>query len=70
MLLSLIRSPIVDGYFALQTVIRPVTTYGSETGTLTKSGENSLKVFERKILRKIYGPYKRGINGVLDIMKN
>jgi hypothetical protein len=36
-------------------LIRPVVMYGSETRTLTKSNEN-LRIFERKILLKIYGP--------------
>jgi hypothetical protein len=31
-------------------------TYGSETWVLTASDENQLNIFERKILRKIYGP--------------
>ena len=39
-----------------KTVIRPVVTYGSETWTLTKKGEELLNTWERKILRKIYGP--------------
>jgi hypothetical protein len=43
-----------------KTVIRPVNTYGLETWTLTKSDENSLRIFERKILRKIYGPVQEG----------
>jgi hypothetical protein len=43
-----------------QTVVRPVATYGSETWTLTKSDENSLRIFERKILRKIYRPLQEG----------
>jgi hypothetical protein len=35
-----------------------VVTYGSESWTLTIEEERVLAVFERKILRKIYGPVK------------
>ena len=38
-----------------KTLIRPAVTYGSETWTLTKSNENLLRIFEWKILQKIYG---------------
>src|SRR5215469_10807935 len=39
-----------------KTIIRPVVTYSSETWTLTAKDENNLRVFERQILRKIFGP--------------
>ena len=39
-----------------KTIIRPTVTYGCETWELTASDENQLYIFERKILRKIYGP--------------
>jgi hypothetical protein len=39
-----------------KTMIRPVVTYSSETRTLTAKDENNLRIFERQILRKIYGP--------------
>ena len=39
-----------------KTITRPTVTYGCETWVLTASDENQLYIFERKILRKIYGP--------------
>jgi len=39
-----------------KTLIRPVLAYGSETRVLSKSDEAVLGVFERKILRAIFGP--------------
>jgi hypothetical protein len=38
-----------------KTMIRPVFTYSSETWTLTAKDENNLRIFERQILRKIFG---------------
>jgi hypothetical protein len=40
------------------TLVRPVVTHGSESRTLTLEEERALTVFERKILRKIYGTVK------------
>jgi len=42
--------------YVRKTIIRPTVTYGCETWVLTASDENQLYIFERKILRKIYGP--------------
>jgi len=39
-----------------KTLIRPVLAYGSETWVISKSDKASLGVFERKILRAIFGP--------------
>jgi hypothetical protein len=36
-------------------VIRPVLTYASETWTLSKTKEWQLSLFERKVLRRIFG---------------
>lgn len=41
-----------------KTLIRPVLCYGSEAWTLTQQTENQLKIFERKILRRIFGPVR------------
>jgi len=38
-----------------KTMIRPVVTYSSETWTLTTQDEKNLRIFERQILRKIFG---------------
>ena len=37
-------------------MIRQVVTYSSETWTLTAKDENNLRIFERHILSKIFGP--------------
>ena len=39
-----------------KTLIRPVLMYGAETWALNKEYKNKLAVFERRILRRIYGP--------------
>ena len=41
-----------------RTVIRPVVTYASETWVLKEAIIQKLLVFERKILRRIFGPTK------------
>ena len=48
----------LKSYFS---VIRPVVTYACETWILKETITNRLMVFERKILRKIFGPtYENG----------
>jgi len=37
-------------------LIKPVLVYGAETWVLSKADELRLGVFERKILKRIYGP--------------
>jgi hypothetical protein len=39
-----------------KTIIRPIVLYGSETWAITGKMASSLVTWERKILRKIYGP--------------
>jgi hypothetical protein len=40
------------------TLIRPIVTYGAEIWAAAESELQKLLTFERKILRKIYGPVK------------
>jgi hypothetical protein len=55
---QMLKSKIISRRSKLQiykTLIRPVT-YGAETWTLRSAEENALRRFEKKVLRKIYGP--------------
>uniref|UniRef100_A0A1B0D0G9 Uncharacterized protein n=1 Tax=Phlebotomus papatasi TaxID=29031 RepID=A0A1B0D0G9_PHLPP len=54
---SLSRSTKIMIY---KTVVRPVVLYGCETWTLSKIDEERLAVFERRVLRRIFGPVKDG----------
>ncbi|KAJ4429695.1 hypothetical protein ANN_21896 [Periplaneta americana] len=46
-----------------KTVILPVVLYGCETLTLTLRGEQRLRVFENKVLRKIFGAKRDEVTG-------
>ena len=50
-------------------VIRPIVVYGCETWVLKESIIQKLSVFEKKILRKIFGPTKEA-NGIRRIETN
>jgi hypothetical protein len=47
----------------ITTYIKTVLEYGSETWVLSKSDEARLGVFERKVLRAIFGPTNETGNG-------
>ena len=46
-----------------KTIILPVVLYGCETWSLTLREEHRLRVFENKVLRKIFGDKKDEITG-------
>jgi len=46
-----------------RTIILPVVLYGYETWSLTLREERKLRVFENKVLRKIFGPRRDEITG-------
>jgi len=45
-----------------KTLVRPVVTYACETWVLKENTKTKIRVFVRKVLRRIYGPTK-GKNG-------
>jgi hypothetical protein len=46
-----------------KTIILPVVLYGCETWSLTSRVEHRLRVFENRVLRRIFGPKKDEVTG-------
>jgi hypothetical protein len=46
-----------------KTIILPVVLYGYETWSLTVREEHKLRMFENKVLRRIFGPKRDGVTG-------
>ena len=45
------------------TIIMPVVLYGCETWSLTWREERRLRVFENRVLKRIFGPKKDDVTG-------
>ena len=46
-----------------RTIILPVVLYGCETWSLTLREERSLRVFENRVLRTVFGPKRDEVTG-------
>ena len=46
------------------TIILPVVMYGCETWSLTMREERRLRVFENRVLRRIFGPSRDDVRGI------
>jgi hypothetical protein len=46
-----------------RTIILPVVLYGCETWSLTLREERRLRVFENRVLRKVFGPKRNEVTG-------
>ena len=54
----------------MRTIILPVVLYGCETWSLTLREERRLRVFENRVLRRIFGPTRDEITGEWRKMHN
>ena len=56
---NLLKNKDINAASKLQiykSIIGPIVTYGCETWAMTVTEQNRLLVFERRVVRKIYGP--------------
>ena len=53
-----------------RTIILPVVSYGWETWSLTLREERKLRVFENKVLRRIFGPRRDEVTGEWGRLRN
>jgi hypothetical protein len=52
------------------TIILPVVLYGCETSSLTLREKHKLRVFENRVLRRIFGPRRDEVMGDLRKLHN
>ena len=60
---NLLSSSLLYKYLKIKiyrTIILPVVLYGCETWSLTLREEHRLRVFENRVLRRIFGPKREG----------
>jgi hypothetical protein len=50
-------------YIALKTITLPVVLYGCETWSLTLGEQHRLRVFQNRVLRRIFGPKRDEVTG-------
>jgi hypothetical protein len=53
-----------------KTIILPVVLYGCETSSLTLREEHRLRVFENRVLRRMFGPKRDEVTGVWKELHN
>jgi hypothetical protein len=47
----------------MKTIILPLVLYGCETWSLTLREEHRLRMFENRVLRRIFGPKRDEVTG-------
>jgi hypothetical protein len=63
---SLLSSPLLSGNVKVKiykTIILPVVLYGCETWSVTLREEHRLRMFENRVLRRIFGPKRDEVTG-------
>jgi hypothetical protein len=65
----------ITSFFGLKikiyrTIIMPVVLYGCETWSLTLREERRLRVFENRVLRRVFGPKGEEVTGELRKLHN
>ena len=55
--------PVTTAFKIYRTIILPVVLYGCETWSLTLRDESRLRVFENRVLRRVFGLKRDEVTG-------